>query len=115
TATPSAGPTQSQNSALKCTGVVTANVQITLPMPGYMIVHNLTTGNFVLTFSAAGSGQIISTEQGSAQRIYNDGTNVFFTDLPPVGTYLDTCDTAVPAWVTACTVPPYILCNGSTF
>jgi hypothetical protein len=115
TATPSPGPTQSQNAAIKFTGALTANVQITLPMPGSYIVHNLTTGAFVLTFAAPGAGQVISTEQGSAHRVYNDGTNVYFTDLPPVGTYLDTCDSAVPAWVTACTVPPYLLCNGATF
>jgi Phage Tail Collar Domain len=115
TATPSPGPTQSQNAAIKFTGAQTANVQITLPMPGSYIVHNLTTGAFVLTFAAPGAGQVISTEQGSAHRIYNDGTNVYFTDLPAVGSYLDTCDSAVPAWVTACTVPPYLLCNGGTF
>ena len=115
TVSPAPGPYQAQNAAIKFTGTLTANVTITLPLPGYIIVHNLTTGAFTLTFAALLTGQVIATEQGSAHRIYNDGTNVYLTELPPVGTYLDNCDSAVPAWVTACTVPPYLLCNGGTF
>lgn len=113
--TPATGPNQSQNAALKFTGAMSGNVQITLPLPGPMIIHNLTTGAFVLSFRAVAAGQIIAIEQGSVQRIYNDGTNVYFVDLPTVGTYLDICDATVPAWITACTVPPYLLCNGTTF
>jgi microcystin-dependent protein len=113
--TPSGGPTQAQNKALKIIGVLTGNVQITLPLPGDMIIHNLTTGAFVVTFAAASAGQVIGIERGSIQRIYNDGTNVYFVGLPSVGTYWDICDATIPAWITACTVPPYLNCNGSTF
>jgi microcystin-dependent protein len=113
--TPSGGPTQAQNKALKIIGILTGNVQITLPLPGDMIIHNLTTGAFVVTFAAASAGQVIGIEQGSVQRIYNDGTNVFFVGLEDVGTYRDVCDATVPAWITACTVPPYLNCNGATF
>jgi hypothetical protein len=97
------------------TGALTGNVQITLPLPGSIIVHNLTTGNFVLTFAAAASGQVIAVQQGSARRIYNDGTNVYFVDLPDVGSFLDLCTSGVPSWITACTVPPYLNCVGGTF
>lgn len=113
--TPSGGPTQAQNAALRFTGVLSGNVQITLPLPGYMIVENLTTGAFVLIFRAIGSGEVIGIEQGSVQHIYNDGTNVRFVNLLPVGTYLDICDATVPAWITACTKPPYLNCNGGSF
>jgi hypothetical protein len=113
--TPGAGPTQSQNRALKVTGTLTSNVQITLPLPGDMIIHNLTTGAFVVTFAAASAGQVIGVGQGCVQRIYNDGTNVYFVGLPDVGTYLDISDATVPAWINACTVPPYLNCDGSTF
>lgn len=113
--TPSGGPTQAQNAALRFTGALSGNVQITLPLPGYMIVENLTTGAFVLIFRAIGSGEVIGIEQGSVQHIYNDGTNVRFVNLPPVGTYLDICDASVPAWITACTKPPYLNCNGGSF
>jgi len=113
--TAGAGPTQAQNAVLRVTGSLTANVQITLPLPGYMIVDNLTTGSFVLSFKAAGSGEVIGIEQGVVQRIYNDGTNVRFVNLPTVGSYMDICDSNVPAWITACTKPPWLLCNGGTF
>lgn len=113
--TPSPGPTQSQNAVLRFTGNLTGNVQITLPLPGYYIVENLTTGAFVLSFRGVGAGEVIGIEQGSVQHIYNDGTNVRFVNLPPVGSYLDVCDAAVPAWISACTKPPYLNCNGTTF
>lgn len=115
TVTPSGGPTQAQNAVLKVDGLLTANVQITLPLPGYMIIDNTASNNFVVTFRAVGSGEIIAVEGGSVQHIYNDGTNVRFVNLPPVGTYLDVCDATVPAWITACTKPPYLNCDGSTF
>jgi hypothetical protein len=113
--TPTGGPTQAQNFALKFTGALTGNVQVTLPLPGGITIHNLTTGNFVLTFAAATSGQIIGVDQGSVRRIYNDGANVYLVDLPEIGTYHDFCDATVPAWITACTVPPFLNCDGSTF
>jgi hypothetical protein len=115
TPTPAGGPTQAQNAVLRFTGILTGNVQITLPLPGYMIIENLTTGSFVLSFRAVSSGEVIGIEQGSTQHIYNDGTNVRFVNLPPVGTYLDICDATVPAWITACTKPPYLNCDGTTF
>jgi len=115
TVTPSAGPSQSQNSVLVFTGTLTANVQVTLPLPGPIIVTNLTTGAFVLNFKAAGAGEIIAVDQGISQRIYNDGTNVRFVDLPPIGSYLDIAQSTVPAWITTCTKPPFLLCNGGTF
>lgn len=115
TVTPSAGPSQSQNSVLVFTGTLTANVQVTLPLPGPIIVTNLTTGAFVLSFRAAGAGEIIAIDQGISQRIYNDGTNVRFVDLPPIGSYLDIAQSTVPAWITTCTKPPFLLCNGGTF
>jgi hypothetical protein len=63
TPTPSAGPTQAQNAVLKFTGVLTGNVQVTLPIPGYYIIDNQTTGAFVLSFRAIGSGQVIAVDQ----------------------------------------------------
>lgn len=115
TPTPSGGPTQAQNGVLRFTGTLTAGVQVTLPLPGYIIIENLTTGAFLLTFRAIGSGEIIAVDQGIQQHVYNDGTNVRFVNLPPIGSYLDLCDASTPLWVNACTKPPYLLCDGSTF
>src|SRR5207253_10582042 len=44
TPTPGAGPTQSQNRGLRFTGVLTADVTVTLPLPGSYIGENLATG-----------------------------------------------------------------------
>lgn len=90
-------------------------MQVTLPLPGFAIIENLTTGAFVLSFRAIGTGQVIAIQQGSAKHVYNDGTNVRFVNLPDVGTYLDIATSSVPAWITACTIPPFLNCDGSTF
>jgi hypothetical protein len=116
TPTPSGGPTQSQNAVLRVTGTLTStNVVITLPLPGFMIVENLTTGPQVVVLRAIGSGELIGIEQGVVQHVYNDGTNVRFVNLPTVGSYMDICDASVPAWINACTKPPWLYCNGGTF
>lgn len=118
TATPSAGPTQAQNAVLRFTGVQTANVTITLPMPGYYIVENLLTGNvgWVLQFQAVTATQIISVDRGMCQHIYNDGANVRFVNLgKPCEMEFWAGYTAMPAWVSNCTVPPYLLCDGSIY
>jgi len=115
TATPSPGPTQSQNRVLRFTGALTANQQITLPLPGAYIVENLTTGNFVLTFrGAVAATEIIAINQGDRVTIYNDGSNVRFVDLGKVGQMEFWVGlTAMPAWVAACTNPPFLLCDGT--
>lgn len=116
TPTPGAGPTQSQNAVLRFTGALTANVQVTLPLPGFYILENLTTGNFVLSFRALGSGEVIGIDQGEVQHVYNDGTNVRFVNLGRIGAIEIWAGlTAMPAWVSACTKPPYLLCNAQTF
>jgi hypothetical protein len=116
TPTPGSGPTQSQNAILRITGTLTStNVVITLPLPGFMIVENLTTGPQVVILRAIGSGELIGIEQGVVQHVYNDGTNVRFVNLPTVGSYMDICDATVPGWINACTKPPWLYCNGGTF
>src|SRR6185437_13790203 len=105
-----------QNAVIKLTGGLTGNVQVTLPLPGFMIIDNQTTGAFVVTLRAIGSGQIIATPSGSIVHIYNDGTNVRFVNgisANPGKIEFWGGLTAMPAWVTACTAPPYLLCDGS--
>lgn len=116
TATPSPGPTQAENAVVRLTGTLSGNVQITLPLPGPIIVENLTTGAFVVSFRAVGSGEIIATAQGTRKAIYNDGTNVRFVGGPDPGAQeLWASLSAIPAWVSACTVKPWLLCDGSIY
>lgn len=116
TPTPSGGPTQAQNAALRFTGALTAPVQVTLPLPGYYIIENLTTGAFVLSFAALTAGQIIAVDQGETQHIYNDGANVKFVNLGRIG-HIEMWAglSAIPAWVAGCTVPPFLLCDGTVY
>ncbi len=107
--------TQYANGTVRLTGTLTGSVQVIFPaVQGWWTIDNQTTGLFNAVISI-GSGQVICVEQGSAADILIDGTNVKFRNLPPVGTYLDVIDSTVPAWITACTVPPYLLCDGSVF
>ena len=116
TPTPGAGPFQSQNRTLVFTGTLTANVAVTLPLPGQYTVFNNTSGAFIVTFNAAGTGNIVSTPQGSFMEIFCDGTNVFLikNQIPGALTFLGGIS-AVPAWITACTLPPFLLCAGGIF
>jgi len=116
TSSPSAGPTQSQNRILRFTGVLSADVRVTLPLPGSYIIENLTTGAFVLSFQGATATEVIGTPQGERLEIYNDGANVRFVGLGRVGAR-DHWNglSAMPAWVAACTVKPYLLQDGTLY
>lgn len=114
--TPGGGPTQAQNRVLRFTGALSANVPVTLPLPGSYIIENLTTGNFVLSFQGATATEVVGTPQGERVEIYNDGANVRFVNLGRVGAMeMWAGISAVPAWVAACTVPPYLLCDGTVY
>lgn len=116
TITPSAGPTQAQNAVLRATGTLTADVQVTLPLPGYYIIENLTTGNFILQLKGAAAGEVIAIDQGESLHAYNDGANVRFCNFGRIGhTELWGGLTGMPRWVTSCTKPPFLLCDGSIY
>lgn len=116
TATPTAGPTQSQNRVLRFTGILLNDVMVTLPLPGAYIIENLTSGNFVLSFRGATATEVIGTPQGECLEIYNDGANVRFVNMGRMGSEEMWAGlTAMPAWVTACTVKPYLLEDGTVY
>jgi microcystin-dependent protein len=115
-ATPSTGPTQSQNALITFTGVLSADVIITFPMPGFYVVENLcTVGAFVVKLASSAPGKIICAPPGEATHIFCNGTDVKYVDLGRVGTYIDLAASAVPRWITQCTVAPYLNCDGTTF
>lgn len=115
-ATPTPGPTQSQNFCLTFTGALTANVPVTLPLPGFYIVDNETTGAFVVTLRAVGSGQIIALPPGAPMHVYCNGVDVKFANLERVSSLVFFGGvTALPAWVTACTKQPYLLLDGAIY
>lgn len=112
----SSGPFQSQNRILKFTGTLSANVQITLPLPGEYTIQNLTSGNFVLSFIAQGAGKVVATPQGSVMKIWSDGTDAWLlrNTIPGQLQFIGGVS-AVPSWITANTQQPYLLADGTVY
>ncbi len=117
-----AGPYQSQSALIRFTGALTASVSVNFPRAGFYIVENLcVVGNsYYVTLFSSGGGRYIGAPPGQKVYVFNDGTNMDFVDLPPVGSYLDIAfwngdGGALPLWMEACSVPPYLVCNGTTF
>lgn len=99
---------------------LTGNVTITFPtsFTKSYEVQNLCTGSstFVITLATtAASGQVVCCPPGETIDVFNDGANLKFKNLARVGAYWDYAGSSVPAWVSGCTVPPYLNCDGSTF
>ncbi len=108
--------TQYANGTIILSGALSANVLVVFPaIQAWYTVFNQTTGSFTATLASQGATEAIAIEQGAIADILINGTQVKFRNLPPVGTYLDLIDSSVPAWITSCTIPPYLLCDGSTF
>ena len=115
TAVPAGGPTQAENFALKFTGTLSGNVVITLPLPGkYIVRNNCTIGAFYVQARALGTGNLIGLPPGQPIEVWNDGTDCDFVNLGLVGSAVDlhTNTTTLPAWMTACSVAPYLIKNG---
>jgi len=112
-------PTQYQCAFITLTGAISANIAITLPAVGsFYTIQNLTTNTsafYVTMTTTAAGGQAIGLPPGEATEIFTDGTNVKFRALSRVGTYWDFAGSSVPSWISACTVPPYLNCDGTSF
>lgn len=110
---------QYQNVFITLTGALAANVSVTFPAVGsfYKIINQTTNSSqyqITLQTTAAG-GQVVGVPWGDVTQIFTDGVNVKFHDLPKIGTYWDYAGSSVPAWVTTCTVPPWLNCDGTAF
>lgn len=107
---------ESQVSILRFSGTLSGNVTITLgAIIKSWVVENVCTGAFVVTVQGSpATGNVVGLPPGSCQ-IYWDGTNISFVNLGRIGEYWDYPSTAVPSWVTACSIPPYLHCNGGSF
>lgn len=107
---------EQRHMGLRFTGTLSANIAVTMNMPGFYIVeNNCNVGAFRVQLRAAGVGESISLPPGETIDIYFDGTNVRFRNLGRLGQmqfwYTDT----LPSWVNFCTVKPFLLLDGSAF
>lgn len=111
---------QFQSRNLTFTGTITTNIVITFPtsFTKSYEVQNLCSGTsaaiVVLETTAAG-GQAIACPPGETVDVFNDGTNLKFKNLGRIGSYVDYAGSAVPNWVSGCTVPPYLPCTAASF
>ncbi len=109
------GPYQAQSALLRFTGTLTGNCVITIPRAGFFMMENLCTGNFYVQLQSSAPGKKICAPPGEIVHMFCDGTDCKYLDMGRVGQYLDLAVTSVPAWMTNCTVQPYLNCDGSTF
>jgi microcystin-dependent protein len=116
--TPSAGPTQQQNFMLRLTGTQTGNAVMLFSVPGPYIIDNqcLGTTAYLQLVPAAGTGTYIGVPQGKKSHVCFDGTNVDFVNPADPGTAYDLHGAiALPLWMQACKVSPYLTKDGTVY
>src|ERR1700730_874438 len=117
--TPGAGPNQSQNALLKFTGTLSGNAVIKFTMPGKYIVDNrcaVGTSFAVQLAPATGTGNTIGAPPGRKCDVFFDGTDMDYVNVPDPGTAYDLHGaTSLPAWMTACSVLPYLIKDGTSY
>ena len=104
---------QCQNAIIRLTGSLSANIDVIFPtVAAIYTVENLTTGSHYVRCKMA-LGNAISIPQGVPTQVFTDGTDTKFWAPPMPGTYWDFAGSTVPSWITACTVQPWLSCDGS--
>lgn len=106
------------NVYLVFTGTLTQNTIVTFPSVGsFYYVSNLTNASsqFTVTAASTGSVSVIGLPPGQTQAIATTAAAVAYLGLPQIGTYWDYSGSSVPNWVSACTVPPWLPCDGTIF
>jgi len=111
---------QYQCAFVKITGAISGNIILTFPggVGGFWTVMNKTTNSsaFLVTMTTTSAGaQTIGLPPGQNVQVFLDGANPQYHGLPHVGTYVHWGIPGTPAWVGACTIPPYLNCDGTTF
>lgn len=119
-ATTGGGVTNLNAAQLACgtisvTGALSSSAGLIWPqIQGWWSVQNLTTGNVLFAVTAGGT-EVVCFPPGEITDIQVNGPTIRYRNLGRVGSLLPYIGTVVPAWVTNCTIPPYLNCDGSTF
>jgi hypothetical protein len=111
---------QFQCASLVFNSTLTGSVTITFPstFTGFYSIENACSGSSAFTvtlLTTVAGGQAIICPPIVDFDIRNDGANIKFIGLERIGTYWDYAGSSVPAWVSGCTVPPYLNCDGTSF
>jgi microcystin-dependent protein len=116
--TPSAGPTQQQNFMLRFTGTQTGNAVLQFNVPGPYVIDNRCTGTtaYLQLVPAVGTGNYVGVPQGKKTWVCFDGTDVDFLNPQDPGTAYDLHGAlALPLWMQACKVAPYLPKDGTVY
>lgn len=111
---------QYRNIFITFTGALSGNCAITFPLVGSVYtIQNLTTNTsafqVTLQTTAAGS-QVIGAKWGEPFDIMTDASgNVKYRNLGSVGSEMRFWGSSVPAWISNCTIPPYLNMDGTAF
>jgi microcystin-dependent protein len=115
---PGGNPSQSMQALIKFTGAQTGSATIQFTLPGFYIIDNRCTGTtFVKLSPASGGGNSIGAPPGEKCHVFFDGTDMDYVNLGRVGSPLDLHinTTTLPPWMTACSVSPYLVKDGSVY
>jgi microcystin-dependent protein len=116
--TPGAGPFQQYNNMLRFTGSPIGTAIYQFSVPGTYVIDNQLVGTTypLIIAPASGTGTQVGIPPGRKTRIAFDGTSVDFENAEFPGQALDLHGvTALPVWMRACTVTPYLIKDGSTY
>lgn len=111
---------QYNNKTLIFSSTLTASITVTFPtsfIKPYEVM-NLCSGTSAFTITlktTASGGQVIGCPPQDSFNCLNDGINFRYQSFGKTGTFWDYAGSSLPNWVSACTVAPYLLCDGTTF
>lgn len=106
------------NAMIKFTGAQTGSATIQFTLPGFYIINNQCTGTtFVKLSPATGTGNAIGAPPGQKVHVFFDGTDMDYVDFPTPGSAVDLHinTTTLPPWMTACSVAPYLIKDGTVY
>lgn len=111
---------QFKSKTLIFTSTLTANITVTFPasfVKSYEILHQCSGSSaFTITLATTvAGGPVIGAPPGENVSVINNGGGLSYLALHRVGDYWDHAGSSVPGWVSVCTVPPYINCDGTAF
>lgn len=105
---------QLQANVIRFSGAITADITVTISaLQKSWTFINATTGSPLVVLNSGGNN--LCLPPGIPVQVMSDGTNLYFTNLGIVGSYVDYAGASIPTWITSCTTPPFLACDGSTF
>lgn len=112
---------QYQSKTIVFNSTLTGSVTITFPtsfVKSYEILNQCSGSSaFTITLATtAAGGQVICAPPSELIDVRNGGANLTYTGLRHrVGKFWDYAGSSLPSWISGCTVPPYLNCDGTTF